>query len=318
MTSPVLITGGAGFLGTWIGWALAESGTIPILFDVAPPPTSRRFDAVYVQGDILEPGALGRCIDEHGVGRIVHAAFVNEPLMGYADARLADHVRFNIDGTLAVCQAAISLGLGLIFISSKSVYGPLHPGPSGGLPRLSETHPKAPIALYGSTKLVCEQTLKVYENVSQLDYAIVRFATLWGPGKAKRYTKLAPHSHIVEAAARKQPCRLEHGGNQLDDMLYIKDAALNVAKLARLPRLGGDDFNFGTGTARRFGEIATILQQLVPSWTADVGDTDDYLGVGQETAAYCAVDTAKARQAFGFEARYDLDRALQDYLDEIK
>lgn len=76
------------------------------------------------------------------------------------DPNPAGQIRLNINGIIAVCDAAASTGTDVIFISSKSVYGKLQPAASSCILLLREDHLKATIALYGSTKLVCEPMLE--------------------------------------------------------------------------------------------------------------------------------------------------------------
>lgn len=317
--SAILVTGGAGFLGAWIGRAFAEKGETPVLFDMAP--SARSLDDrqhVSWPGDIHNLQDIEKCIAENDIRRIVHTVFVTEPLMGGSDPSVAEHIRLNINGTLNVLEAARRSGAGVVFISSKAVYGRLSSTDAqNGLPRLRETHPKAPTTLYGSTKLVCEHLLESYRVTWGLDYGIVRFATLWGPGKAGRYARLAPHSRMIETAVRGEPFQLEQGGDQLDDMIYVRDAAAGVAALALAPMLGGEDFNLGTGRAHSMKELAGFLVERFPSWKVAVGDGGDYLGAG-EVATYCLMESTKAQKAFGFQANYDLCAAASNYIDWLE
>jgi UDP-glucose 4-epimerase len=313
------VTGGAGFLGAWVGLSLAQLSVRPVLFDLTRnSPLLSQFAHDFWQGDIRQRGELEKCVIEHGVKRIIHTAAVTEPLMRPNNERVADQVDLNIRGTVSILETARQSGLGVVFISTKAVYGNLPPSPvAGRLPRLLETDPKTPTTLYGSTKLVCEQLLAAYGATWGVDYAVVRFATLWGPGKAGRYALLAPHSLMIESAASGQRYELRKGGDQPDDMIYVGDAARGVAALALERSLGGRDFNLGSGRVQQISELADFLRKRFPSWKADIGGGMDYLGMG-ESSAYCAVDSGKARQAFGFKAKYDLTLGAEDYLDFLR
>ncbi|MGQ0545970.1 MAG: NAD-dependent epimerase/dehydratase family protein [Betaproteobacteria bacterium] len=311
----MLVTGGGGFLGAWVGLSLAQLSVRPILFDIAQnSPLLRQFEHEYWPGDIRRREDLDRCVAEHGVKRIIHTAAITEPLMRACNESVADQVDLNIAGTISVLETARQCRLGVVFISTKAVYGSLAVPPvASGLPRLVEDHPKAPTTLYGSTKLVGEQLMAAYRATWAVDYAIVRFATLWGPGKAGRYALLAPHSLMIEAAAAGRHYELQKGGDQPDDMIYIRDAARGVATLALTSCLNGQDYNLGSGRPQRMSQLADFLRRKFPSWSAHIGAGMDYLGVG-DVGAYSIVDSTKAREAFAFQAEYDLTSGTEDYL----
>ncbi len=156
-TSTILVTGGAGYIGSHVCKALAAAGFLPVSFD----DLSRGHDwavkwGPLVQGSLMDGAALDRAMADHRPAAIVHLAgftyvgeSVREPLLYY---------RNNVAGSLSLLEAAARNDVGaFVFSSSAAVYGNPLTSP------IPEDHPMAPINPYGFTKLAVERFLSDME-----------------------------------------------------------------------------------------------------------------------------------------------------------
>ena len=152
-TAPVLVTGGAGFIGSHACKALARAGYQPVAFDNL---STGHADAVrwgpLVRGDVRDRGDLVRAMTAHGVGAVLHFAAL--AYVGHSVADPAAYYDVNVGGMIALLAACREAGVGeVVFSSSCATYGVPEALP------LRETAPQRPVNPYGRTKLMGEEML---------------------------------------------------------------------------------------------------------------------------------------------------------------
>ncbi|WEK52818.1 MAG: UDP-glucose 4-epimerase GalE [Candidatus Kaistia colombiensis] len=166
---PILVTGGAGFIGSHACKQLAAAGYLPITFDNLSRGHRRavRWGPLIV-GDIRDSAALECAIAEYRPEAILHFA-----ALAYVGESVADpspYYSHNVAGTLAILDAARGAGIDqLVFSSSCATYGVPDTLP------VSETAPQRPVSPYGRTKLFCEQIIQDYAAAYGLRYVILRY-----------------------------------------------------------------------------------------------------------------------------------------------
>lgn len=256
MSRRVLVTGGAGFIGSHIADAHLERGDrVWIVDDLS---SGKRANvpagAELVQMDIRD-GALGDVFaDAGGFDIISHHAAQIDVRSSVADPRR--DAAINIDGFLNVTECALKYGCGrFIFVSSGGVvYGEPEQRPT------PEHTPKRPLSPYGVSKLTGENYLHYYANQHGLDYAAVRYSNVYGP-------RQDPHGEAGVVAifatriGRGDPLTIFGDGEQTRDYVFVGDVVsanllLAEAELPAPDSLDARGFNVGTGIETSVNELA--------------------------------------------------------------
>jgi UDP-glucose 4-epimerase len=218
---PILITGGAGFIGSHLADALLRAGRRVRVLDNfstgkrANLPEDARIEVV--DGDVANPEAVRRAVA--GCAAVAHLAAVAS-VQASVDDPQGTH-RSNFIGTLNVCEAMRAEGVKrVLFASSAAVYG--HNGE--GL-AVDEDTAKAPLTPYAADKLASEHYLEFYRHQHGLEPAIFRFFNIFGP----RQDPSSPYSGVIsifaERALAGTPITIFGDGEQTRDFLYVGDLA---------------------------------------------------------------------------------------------
>lgn len=205
---PVLVTGGAGFLGRALTAALAEQGVRVVVSDLHLPSEAQRIaGAAYVQADIREAGSVLTTVREHGIAAIVHLAALvipscrKNPILG---------AEVNVLGHLNMLEAAREAGIGRIVYTSS-----LAARPRGAL--------NCPANLYGAYKAACEDIAKVYLMDHGVPSIGLRPNVVYGPGRTDGET--AAISLAMRAAARGESYAIPFSGRMcfqhVDEVIEI-------------------------------------------------------------------------------------------------
>ncbi|MBD0421515.1 NAD-dependent epimerase/dehydratase family protein [Streptomyces sp. TRM S81-3] len=274
----VLVTGGAGFIGSHVVAALAARGHEPLVFDVREDPVA----------DVRDPAAVGRALS--GVDAVCHQAAMVGLGDGVADA--PEYVSRNDLGTAVLVAAMAEAGVRrLVFAGSMVVYGegryecPRHgvvrPGPRavtdldagrfepvcpvGGedlTPGLvGEDTPPDPRNVYAVTKLAQEHLAAVWARCTGGSAVSLRYHNVYGPGMPRDTPYAGVASFFRSALARGEAPRVFEDGRQRRDFLHVRDvASANVSALeATTPAGVLTAYNTGSGEPHTVGEMARAL-----------------------------------------------------------
>ena len=218
--TPILITGGAGFIGSHLVDALlAEGYAVRVLDDLSTgkrsnlPLENPRLELI--EGDVADAALMTRVAS--GCQAVVHLAAVAS-----VQASVDDPVRThqsNFIGTLNLCEAMRLAGVKrVLFASSAAVYGNNGEGEA-----VSEDTPKAPLTPYASDKLASEYYLDFYRREHGLEPVVFRFFNIYGP----RQDPSSPYSGVIsifcERALGGQPITVFGDGEQTRDFFYVAD-----------------------------------------------------------------------------------------------
>lgn len=312
MTAPrILVTGGAGYIGSHACKALAANGFRPVAFDNL---SLGHRDAVrwgpFVYGDILDTPRLAEAMRAHGISAVIHfaaLAYVGESV--HIPAR---YYRTNVGGTLSLLEACRLADVHhLVFSSSCATYGI-----PDRLP-VSEAAEQCPINPYGRTKLMAEEMLADESHATGLHFAALRYFNAAGADpQLELGERHDPETHIVPLtirAALGQAGPLEIYGDDyptpdgtcVRDFVHVSDLAdAHVRALDHLLS-GGDNLaaNLGSGTGTSILQlIRAVERQMNCSVPVHVAPRR----IGDPPALYA--DVTRARGLLGFAPRHsDLD-----------
>ena len=302
--SSVLVTGGAGFIGSHVCESYLDAGwEVTALDDLSNGsrgnvPAGVRF----VEMDIRSPELAE--LFQAGRFDVVnhHAAQVD---VRVSVARPRDDASINVDGLLNVLEASRRSGVGrVVYISSGGVvYGEQDEVP------IEETRGKAPVSPYGVTKLGGEYYLHYYRAVHGMTSVALRYSNVYGP-------RQDPHGEagVVAIFARRalqgRPLFVYGDGEQTRDYVYVKDvAAANLlATTVELPDAGTvDDFAFNVGTGRETSVNDLVGRLLEVSEKVAVEHKEARAG----EILRSALNVGKLER-LGWQRRYDLSSGLAE------
>ena len=314
----VLITGGLGVNGAVTARLMVKDGLRPVLMDNRMDLTLTgdiKDQVDIVIGDICDKDALERAVDQHGVTHIAHlAALMPEP--AEADPRLA--IRVGAEGTINVLEVARAKNIKrVVFTSSKAAYGEISGeyAPPVCKP-VREDHPKEPADLYGSIKVCCEELGRYYRETYGIEFIVLRFVSIYGPGKEARHGPLSFYGQLIEKARNGEQWDIPQGGDQLNDAVYVGDVARAVYLAIKAPTPKEWIFNIGTGKASTPRDFLNAAAKLFPHHKIRLGPGPSKLGRSKQS--YCVFDISAAERNLGYEPAYDVDRGVRDYVATLE
>ncbi|MDK9494299.1 NAD-dependent epimerase/dehydratase family protein [Streptomyces katrae] len=290
----VLVTGGAGFIGSHVVAVLAAGGHVPVVLDALLPAAHPRApeppDAEFVRGDVRDAEAVGRAL--RGVDAVCHQAAMVGLGKDFADA--PEYVACNDLGTAVLLAAMARAGVRrFVQAGSMVVYGEgryecrghgvVRPGPraaadleagrfeprcprcgDGLVPGLvDEDAPADPRNVYATTKLAQEHLAAAWARSTGGTAVSLRYHNVYGPGMPRDTPYAGVASFFRSALARGEAPRVFEDGAQRRDFVHVRDVArANAAVLAGaegLPAGGHTAYNVGSGDPHTVGEMAAAL-----------------------------------------------------------
>ena len=250
----IVVTGGAGFIGSNLCRTLLSHGAKVTAFDNL---YSGKIEFIkdlmdkglnFVQEDIRDAAALEKATKNCKV--IFHLAA--QTSVPFSMENPKEDCEINLVGTLNVLEAARKAGARMVFASSCAVYGNPEKRPT------PETHPTHPIAFYGLTKLLGENYCQFYQEIHGTEVVMLRIFNVYGPDC---------HGAIYDFLnkLRRTPDKLEilGTGKQSRDFVYISDMTNFLLKAATSPAAPGQVFNVGTGTTTSVTELAKMVIEIL-------------------------------------------------------
>ncbi len=245
----VLVTGGAGYIGSHVCKALKEAGYLPIVFDnlSGGHESAVRWGPLIV-GNILDGAALDNAFASHQPIGVIHLAGLIEVRASVKNPEL--YYEVNVGGTLALAQAMVRNNVrNIVFSSSAAVYGHPHVTP------ISEDHLKLPVSPYGHTKWMAEQILADMAKAHDLSVISLRYFNAAGAdldgetGEAHN-----PETHLIPLALltalkKRSHFTINGDGSIIRDFIHVTDLADAHVKALEwtLKNTGSIAINLGTG-----------------------------------------------------------------------
>jgi UDP-glucose 4-epimerase len=298
----VLVTGGAGFIGSHLVRALLDRGDVVTVIDDLSTGLERRvrpFDGQirFVHGDIRDPDAIGRAAA--GCEAILHEAAVPSVTRSVRDPITSNSV--NTDGTIQVMLAAGKAGCRrVVFAGSSAVYGA-----SPELPR-RETQLPDPRSPYAVSKLAAEGYIHSIGSLNGVETVVLRYFNIFGPDQdpSSEYAAVVPR--FMTAALRGDSVIVHGDGTQSRDFTYVENVV--AANLLALDREGAGGLTANIGCASRYtllDLIATI--EAAAGRRLKVEHGPPRLG----DVPHSQADITLARERLGYEVLVPFEEGIQ-------
>ena len=266
----ILVTGGAGYIGSHACKALAAAGFEPVVFDnfVYGHDWAVKWGPI-VRGDTSDKALIRQTLEEHRPVAVMH--FAAYAYVGESVGDPAKYYRNNVGGTLALLEAMVESGVNkFIFSSTCATYGV----PEGS--SIPESHSQSPINPYGHSKLMVEQILRDFDTAHGLKSIALRYFNAAGADPDTEIGEYHdPETHLIPlvldaAMGRRADITIfgedypTEDGTCIRDYIHVSDLAdAHVLALGRLLEGGESDaLNLGTGRGYSVREVIDVAKKV--------------------------------------------------------
>ena len=311
--SKIVITGGAGFIGSHIAENLAKNGHEIVIVDNLDPYYSvdlkkrnldivlNSGDATFINADVTNLVRMKEIIDST-VDYVYHEAAQAGVRISVEDPFKPNDV--NVRGTLSILKASLDAGVKkVINASSSSVYGKVKYLP------FDEQHPTEPVSPYGVSKLAAEHYCRVFYEVYGLPTTSLRYFTVYGP----RMRPDLAISIFTRKMLANEPITVFGDGEQTRDFTYIEDVAEANKRLLNNKVTDGKVLNIGGGNRISVNDLIENLRVITDS-SSEVKHTDAQKGDAENTLS----DVKFAYELFGYKPKVGIQNGLEKYVMWIK
>ncbi|MFI0474473.1 UDP-glucose 4-epimerase GalE [Halomonas sp. HMF6819] len=323
----ILVTGGAGYIGSHTVLALLEAGYSVVVLDNlanASRESLARVEALtertltFVEGDIRDRGLLDRLLNEHEFSAVIH--FAGLKAVGESVSQPLAYYENNVSGTVTLCQAMQAAGVfKLVFSSSATVYGDEHPMPlHEGLPTGKPTNP------YGRSKLMVEEVL---QDLAHSD-------TRWSVARLRYFNPVGAHEsgqigedpqgipnnllpYVAQVAVGRRDCLAVYGsdyatpdGTGVRDYIHVMDLAEgHLCALNTLLNNKNDCYTWNLGTGQGYSVL-----EVIDAFERASGVTIPYRIESRRPGdvATCWSDPTLAERELVWKAKRDLTTMMVD------
>ncbi len=306
----VLVTGGAGFIGSHLVPRLLKLGYSVTVLDNLSAGKLENLSGVidhpklrFKRGDILDKTILQDVFE--GVESVIHLAALIDISASVADP-IKNH-EVNVDGTFNMLHASIKHEVKkFVFASSTAVYGDVKTLP------IQESFAVHPISPYAASKVAGEAYCSAFASCFGVDAVALRFFNIYG-----LRSENSPYSGVITKFIKKiingEALTIDGDGEQTRDFIHVSDVVNAVVLALETDGLKGEAFNVCTGVPTSINQLVSSLKDVagkkpeVKHGPARIGDIRDSYG-----------DPAKAKETLGFSATVDLKKGLQMLFEEFK
>ncbi len=311
----VLVTGGAGYIGSHTAKALAQAGhKIVVLDDLSTGHRSAAKWGTFIEGDLGDKRLVDKVFRKQRIEGVLH--FAASLLVGESMINPQKYFWNNVVGTLVLLDAMKARGVKhIVFSSSAATYGNPEKTP------IPEDHPKSPVNPYGESKLCMERAIQWYSAAYGLSGVALRYFNAAGADlDGELGEEHNPETHLVplviQAALGQRPEVEIYGtdyptpdGTAIRDFIHVTDLADAHVRALDYLVAGGEstELNLGTGQGHSVREVVSTVGKLC---AGHVPAKDSARRPGDP--AVLVADPSKAQRVLGWQPRYsDLDTIIQ-------
>jgi UDP-glucose 4-epimerase len=300
----VLVTGGAGFIGSHLVKALLRAGHFVRVLDNFSTGSMDNIvdvarDVEIVVGDVRDYSVVEKCI--RGVDVVIHLA----ALIDVAESIERPDLYFevNIIGTHNIAKACRGVNV-LIFASSSSVYGdPLK------IP-IPEDHLLSPRSPYAASKAAGEALIQAFSSIYGYRPIILRIFNVYGPKQSRAYAGVV--IEFIRRVLRREPPIIYGDGEQTRDFIHISDVIDAIMKAMSIERARGV-FNIGSGKAVTINQLAKLILKTLNR--EDLKPV--YAPPRPGDIKHSIADITKSRKILGFEPKISLEEGIKTLINVI-
>jgi len=303
----IIVTGGAGFIGSHIAELYIENGHDVLVVDSLWEHGGGRRNNVperagFMHMDIRDEN-LTRVFQDFKPEVISHHAAQASVAIGARDSQLDAQV--NVLGLLNVLDNAVKVGARkVMFASSGAIFGPPDQLP------INEEAPQRPVSPYGITKMVGEHYLRFYKNEHGLDFTALRYGNVYGPRQDPN-GEAGVIAIFIGKFLQQQGVRIDWDGEQTKDYVFVKDVArLN---LVALDKGAGSSFVIGTGRRTSVNQIYRALVDIT-GFEAPITKAPKRAGDVRDAEFDCSL----AKRELGWSAATSLVDGMRQTVEYFK
>ena len=309
----ILITGGAGMIGSTIAMLAAQRGALVTILDaMLPLYGGNQFNLhnighkiTFVEGDIRQRECVESLVEDKDI------VFNLAAQVSYVDSNLDPYLDLDINcrGILNVLEACRTHApkARVLFSSSRFVYGRVEYNP------VDEAHPFNCLSIYGIHKLAGEKYHRFFYDDYHLNTTMLRIANPYGPRQQMKHGKYGIVNWFIRQALDGKPLTVFGDGSQKRDYVYVDDLAEAFLAVALSPNTAGEVYNVGSGYGASFRSMVDAIAHLIPGtvvhqveWPKDryFVETGDYIS-----------DIRKLQTATGWNPETSLEAGIASTID---
>jgi len=299
----VLVTGGAGFIGSHLVTRLLKEGFGVVVLDNLSTGSLENLELClenenfrFVKGNIIDKQAVREALKD--VEAVFHlAAITSVPYsVEYPDVTR----EVNVDGTQRLLEECLSTGVErFIYISSCAVYGEPEYLP------IDEKHPARPVSPYAESKLEAERLCREFQKAYGLKTTIVRPFNVYGPRmKGSRYGGVI--ARFIERLRSNKPPIIYGDGTQTRDFVHVWDIINALMLTLNSQKAIGEIFNVASGVATSIGQLAKLVMEL----SGVDGLKPLYRPARKGDIKHSYADISKAKAKLGYEPKISLKEGI--------
>jgi UDP-glucose 4-epimerase len=303
--SSVLVTGGAGFIGSHIVDQLLAEGVKVIVLDNLRTGRLKNVSRNegkeslrFVRGDVRDSRLIKELVNN--VDAVFHYAALVNVTESLENPVLVNDV--NVNGTLSVLKACLNSEVRrFVYASSCAVYGEAESLP------VKEESLLMPTSPYGVSKLAAETYVRVFYKIFGLETVCLRFFNVYGPRQVyNNYSAVI--TQFMNRLAKRKPLVIFGDGEQTRDFIHVKDVARMSLLALKTREAAGETFNIGTGIATTITQLVNTLLEITKENHAKIEHSIARKGDIKHSVA----DISKAKKKLHYSPKISLKKGLEE------
>ena len=304
----VLLTGGAGFIGSHLAERLLAGGHSVVVLDNLYAGKMQNLKRCsgnpnfrFIKGDIRDKKTVERAIAE--VDAVIHQAAITSVPLSIKNPKFVYSV--NVAATMSLLESCVKNEVArFVFASSSSVYGAAKKMP------VSENAPTRPLSPYGESKLHVEKYCQKFWDEHGLETVCLRYFNVYGPRQtAGQYAGVI--SIFFDRLRNKLPPIIYGDGEQTRDFVYVSDAVEATVMALGCEKAAGKILNIGTGKATSLNQLSRTFMKLMRCSNVK----PKYVAPRAGDIRHSLADITKAKEILGYRPKVSLEQGLKKFIE---